>query len=668
MATAARSSAVPYQPHIDGLRAVAVLLVILHHLGNWAWLSGGFVGVDVFFVISGYLITRIVKFELDAGKFSFGRFYKRRVVRLAPAYFVVLFATTIAAIIWMLPEELLAYARSVIASSFFLANVHMWTEVGGYFGARADTVPLLHLWTLAVEEQFYIFWPVILLSTHQFFAGRARVGLILALVVAGVFASQWGVENHPSAAYYLLPTRAFELAARGLLAYLRAPGIRTQRARLAACAGMIMICYSALAFDGGSQFPGYAALVPVVGTAMVLRWGEGTPVGALLSTSIATLIGRSSYPAYLWHWPIIAFLNLNEVPLTTSVGLGVLGATLLLAWLTYRGLELPARRFRPQSAARVILAGAGFPILVSTIMATVIIRLDGMPARFPESINLKSKAIHASPAKARGLCNEAPPRAPLPPEQCVLGRPTGKVDFLLVGDSHANHFTGFMDVLGRDANLRGYDITRSNTPFLTGVDLSMPGEPVYNAAFRPRVEYLRRLIAEEHYHTIVLAGNYAAFYERGVMRAGMISGRAAFELGMRNALAEAQSAASHVVVILPVPVLNGGLHDCPVRSERFHREMECTLPATEFIASTRRLREFIETLQAEFPRVTWVDPSLLICDEEECASEIDGVPLYRDAGHLNDVGSRHLAGKWIEKFGNPLRRSDPDRGEARAGR
>lgn len=196
-------SLIRYQPHIDGLRAVAVLLVILHHLGDWAATRGGYVGVDVFFVISGFLITSIIRKELEAGTCTFGGFYKRRVIRLAPAYFTVLLATTIAAVLWMLPAELLGYARSMAASSLFLANFHMWKEIGDYFGAEAHTAPLLHLWSLAVEEQFYLFWPVALLLGHRLLGNRRMPWVVGAVAIAGVLASQWGVARYPAAAYYL---------------------------------------------------------------------------------------------------------------------------------------------------------------------------------------------------------------------------------------------------------------------------------------------------------------------------------------------------------------------------------------------------------------------------------------------------------------------------------
>lgn len=274
-------SVIRYQPHIDGLRAVAVLLVIFHHLGDWGGLSGGYVGVDVFFVISGYLITSIVRTEVESGRFTFGGFYKRRVVRLAPAYFTVLLATTIAALIWMLPAELLAYVRSMAASSLFLANFHMWKEIGGYFGADADTAPLLHLWSLAVEEQFYLFWPVALLLGHRLLGARWMPWIVVTVAIVGAVVSQWGVERYPAAAYYLLPTRFFELAVGATLAYLPAAAAQHRRvSQLAPILGVVLILYGAITFNPETLFPGYNALAPVLGAALLLRWGGAGGDGA----------------------------------------------------------------------------------------------------------------------------------------------------------------------------------------------------------------------------------------------------------------------------------------------------------------------------------------------------------------------------------------------------
>lgn len=647
---------IKYQAHIDGLRAIAVLLVIFHHLGDWGGLSGGFAGVDVFFVISGFLITSIVKSELEAGQFSIAGFYKKRVIRLVPAYFLILLVTTAAALLWMLPAELLAYARSVIASSLFLANFHMWQEVGGYFGAAAETAPLLHLWSLAVEEQFYLFWPLAMLLAHWLLPRHWLPWLVLAVVVVGALASQWGVERYPAAAYYLLPTRFFELAIGALLAYWPMAEQVRRWHQAAAAGGLALVGYSALAYNKETLFPGYAALVPVLGTAMVLRWGQADVVGRLLGNPVATFVGRVSYPAYLWHWPIIVFFHLNEVPITLPTGIGIVLATLGLAWLTYRWVELPARRLRNHPAGRVIAMVGAAPIAASVVLGMVLIGLQGLPGRFSDSLNHKSLALQASASKARGRCNEGPPTAPLPAEQCILGRPDGQVDFLLVGDSHANHFSGFMDVLASQAGLRGYDMTRSNTPFLADVErwTLRNGAEDLHENFRLRNRYVADLLQRERYGAVVLAGNYTGFYNQEILRGGSLEGRAAFEASMREAIRLADGAADKVILIKTIPLLSDRLHDCTLRAERFGQPLDCTLPATLHREETGDLTRFFAQLQQEFPELVVIEPDTLLCGPQACITELDGTPLYKDDGHLNDIGSRLLAQIWLQEFGNPL--------------
>ncbi len=645
-----------YQPHIDGLRAVAVLLVIFHHLGDWAGLGGGYIGVDVFFVISGYLITSIVKMEIEQRSFTVGGFYKRRVIRLAPAYFLVLGVTTVAGLVWMLPAELIDYSRSAAASSAFLANFFMWREVGGYFGVNADTVPLLHLWSLAVEEQYYVIWPLALLFATALLGRRVMPYLILVLVVAGIAVSEWGVQRYPSAAYYLLPTRFFELMVGSLLAYLPAATAGAALSNVLAGAGGLLVLYAGFSFDRETPFPGFAALIPVVGTAFVIRWGEGTWVGRLLSTRPATGLGLISYPAYLWHWPILVFLGLNQIEVTFAIGMTVLASTLALSWLTWKFVELPARAFRNHPPGRVVILGAALPVLAICFVAWMLVAAGGLPNRFPDSLNKKSAALLAHPNRLRGRCNEGPPTDPLPPERCVLGRPNGPVDFLLVGDSHANHFTGFLDELGKAANLRGYDMTRSNTPFLPGVDRwhLRNGSEDHHEAFVPRNEFVSSLLASNRYRMVVLAGNYTGFADGEIIRAGELSGEAALAVGLRRAIVEAKASADRVMVITTVPLLAPGLSDCPLVNERFGGRTECGLDRLIHDERTAAEDRVFVAIKREFPDVTWVEPEALMCDAIRCKTEMAGVPLYKDSGHLNDHGSRLLAKMLLERCGNPL--------------
>lgn len=653
-----------YRPEVDGLRTVAVMLVILHHLG-WAVLSGGYVGVDVFFVISGYLITGLLLADLRQGHFSIARFYQRRIVRLAPAYFLVLGATSIAALIWMLPAELLNYATSALYSTVFLANFYLWHEVGGYFGAQSDVVPLLHLWSLAVEEQFYLIWPLLLFGAWRLLGRRTLVLFVLIVVIAGAVVSEWGVQNYLAAAYYLLPTRFFELMIGALLAVMPSCDRDDRPSRIArelfSLTGLALIAYSATQFTTERLFPGYSALIPCLGTAFILygaRARRGT-IGTALSLAPMVYIGRISYPAYLWHWPIIAYLNLHRVAIDATMAVQVIGATLLLSALTYHVVEQPFRRaYQGQRLRRVFSIGYALPALLVVGLSLSLKQFDGWPARFPPELALKSQALQSYSNRIRGRCNEGNVTHPLAEDRCILGVADRPVDFILVGDSHANHFTGMLDQMARDAGVRGWDITQSQTIFLPGVRrfYSQDGTIVEHRNFALRNARLERLIAERRFKAVVLGGSFIAFYSsEELTRDGSKPGIDAFEAGFKAALEKIIESGAIPYIITGTPALQAPLsHDCTLNNARFGLDAVCFFSAAEHRALSNSWRRFLVRLSVRYPQIVLIEPDNIICNKRHCLTEIDGLPLYRDRGHLNHLGSELIGKLYLANVGNPL--------------
>jgi peptidoglycan/LPS O-acetylase OafA/YrhL len=331
-----------YRREIDGLRAVAVLPVILFHAG-FSVFSGGYVGVDVFFVISGYLITSILISELEQGNFSIGRFYERRARRILPALFLVMFACLPFAYMWMLPSQLKDFAQSLVAVVFFASNVLFWRE-DGYFAAAAELKPLLHTWSLAVEEQYYLLFPIFLLLLWRF--GRQPVfWTVIAVAVASLLLAEWGWRNMPSANFYLAPTRAWELLAGSICAFMTV-GKPQRSSNMLSAVGLAMIVFAIFVYDEGTPFPSVYALVPVVGTMLIILFAaEGTWVAKLLSLRAFVGIGLISYSAYLWHQPLFAFARLRSLTEPGHMLMGALAvASLLLAWATWRYVEQPFRK------------------------------------------------------------------------------------------------------------------------------------------------------------------------------------------------------------------------------------------------------------------------------------------------------------------------------------
>lgn len=330
-----------YRSEIDGLRSLAVVPVVLFH-ADIALFQGGFVGVDIFFVISGYLITTILIDDLERDDFSILRFYERRARRILPALFFVMLLCIPFAWMWMIPRQFTDFSQSLIAVSVFASNILFWRE-SGYFDAAAEEKPLLHTWSLAVEEQYYVIFPIFLLLFWRF--GKDRVFWMIAGVAAiSLLLSEWGWRNDASANFYLAHTRAWELLAGSIAAFILSKRDVQKNEALAAL-GLAGILFAIFVYDKSTPFPSVYALVPVVGVTLVILYAQaGTMVARLLSLKPLVAIGLISYSVYLWHQPLFAFarLRLIEEPSTLLfIGLSVL--SLVLGWFSWKFIEQPFR-------------------------------------------------------------------------------------------------------------------------------------------------------------------------------------------------------------------------------------------------------------------------------------------------------------------------------------
>jgi peptidoglycan/LPS O-acetylase OafA/YrhL len=374
-----------YRSEIDGLRAVAVLPVILFHAGV-KQMSGGYVGVDIFFVISGFLITRNLVRELEAGQFSLLGFYESRARRILPALFLVLVFTVIFGAFFMLPYELATLGRGLVAVMFFLSNVLFWRE-SGYFAAASELNPLLHTWSLAVEEQYYILFPLLLWACWRWFSRGVIPFLILASLGSFAFAELLSARM-PSANFYMLPTRAWELLAGSLTALylLRCSPPKGWMAEFLSFAGFAAIVFAILTYSSATPFPSSWALLPVLGTvAIIVAASPATALGKLLGTAPLLGIGLISYSAYLWHQPLFAFVRMldpNQHPSQFMMFL-VAGAALVLAWLSWRFVERPFRE-KGRFSRKQIFAFSSLGAVVLVAIGGLIILSNGAPERFPE--------------------------------------------------------------------------------------------------------------------------------------------------------------------------------------------------------------------------------------------------------------------------------------------
>jgi len=603
--------------------------------------------------------------ELKKGDFTFGSFYKRRVIRLAPAYFAVLLVTAAFAYLLMLPAELENFSVSALYSTFFAANFYMWDAVGGYFGTGSDTTPLLHLWSLAVEEQFYVVWPVTLLLLYKLLGGRYLFAAVVIALLLGLAVSEYGAVNYRAAAYYLMPTRAFELLIGASLAFVplavfdRVPQLGRV---LLGLIGLGLILYGNVFFTGETWFPGLNALFPCVGAALLIAFARADDplLGKLLASAPAVGIGKVSYPAYLWHWPIIAFLNLQLVELTPLVCVGVIVGTLLLAALTYQFIEKPAREFRRIRWPKVVGAGFVLPAALFSSAALSAIHWQGVPERFDEALNRKSAAVLSYADTIRGRCNEGSVKSPLEPESCVLGIQKPEVDILLVGDSHANHFSGMIDALAGKAGLRAYDVTQSNTAFLIGVErfYLQDGQVVKHDNFSTRNDVIGNELLPNKYDYVVMGGSFIGHYNNGLFSTGQTptdsSDPKVFRESMVRTITEIIGHGSTPVLIRGNPTFDFNVSDCTLNNLRFGLDKSCHLARDDFEEKFREWGRFVDQLTQQFNQLVVIDPAKVMCDDAWCYSELNGVPLYKDGGHLNYEGSKLIGRLYIEQFGNPF--------------
>lgn len=435
-----------YRPDIDGLRAIAVLSVFAFHL-DAPVLHGGFTGVDIFFVISGYLIGARVSFELRARTFSIFAFWERRVRRIFPAFAAMMAAALVAAYFLMLPNELTSFASSFIAAVLSVSNIWFYLH-SGYFSNLSTTQPLLHTWSLAVEEQFYVVLPAILWLVIRF-APRWEVRILSLIAVLSLILAAFGAYMNPEATFYLLPTRMWELLLGTLVAAGLAPKIRPALGREAAAAvGLLLIAAGFLLINKSTPFPGLAAIPSCLGTAMIIHVGQSgsSTVTRGLAFKPLVWVGLISYSLYLWHWPVIIFAE-HYAPALAGMSHRLLAPVIVVvafvgAWLSWRFVEQPLRRRSAVGRSQLFL-GAGLAALLLSVLGGGALAAGGLPGRFPaKELTAASYLAYKSADYTReGRCfiTSSGKFSDYQPGPCLKLDPARK-NVLVVGDSYAAHY------------------------------------------------------------------------------------------------------------------------------------------------------------------------------------------------------------------------------------
>ncbi|MBE9636044.1 acyltransferase family protein [Salipiger mangrovisoli] len=661
----------PYRPDIDGLRAIAVLSVVLYHFGL-PWLGGGFTGVDVFFVISGFLIGGILWREYDAeGRIRLGAFYLRRFRRLAPAFFTMALATAALSAALLLPFEFREFGKSLIAATVYLSNVLFFRQAG-YFDSGAETKPLLHTWSLAVEEQFYIFLPLLILAL-----ARNRTVLLMALVTiwaASLGASILATPSQPGAAFYLFPFRAWELLTGVLLAIWGLETGRVWRGHPAlSWAGLALVLGAALLIPAGPMFPGVLALAPVLGAVLLIASGTGdSPVNRALSHPAALFFGRISYSLYLWHWPVVTLsLYLRGAyssPLEASCWMALAVA---LAWLSWRYVEMPMRRARLSGV--VLLTGTALASGATLALGAWLYLGDGLADRFDASVR-PHIAASADFLQDWSRCT-TPASGPLMGiETCPIG-PEGTPQVLVWGDSHVRAFKEGLDLAAQDAGVPALIIWRAGCPPLFGLrKTESAAKPAQDRACAQANLQIRQALPElPELQRIALIGRWT-YYAQG-SGIGLDAGNTItlfpadaptpaeapqshiLAEAVRTTVAELRREVPQVIALRQPPEIP--LYDSRVAArEAAHAGWPLaphpvTDPDVPISALAQRVAEAEAPWRALAARdeIAFIDSWPRFCDAETCHALQDGAGWYFDNNHVTNTAALGLRDLFAPVFG-----------------
>lgn len=636
-----------YRADIDGLRSIAIISVLLFHLFPQQ-LRGGFIGVDVFFVISGFLITGIL---VKQERFSIQQFYVRRVKRIFPALAAVLAACLVLGW-WLLhPEEYRALGKHVFAGAAFSANVALYRE-SGYFDTLSETKPLLHLWSLGVEEQYYVVWPLLVAALRR--RPRVLVATTLLLMAASLLTSVWLTGVSPSAAFYLPASRFWELSCGALLATQQklwpaseahlSPKLR----QWLAGAGMALVAIGLWIIDEKTPFPSGWAALPVVGTTAIIAAGPQTAIARALSHPLPVWIGLISYPLYLWHWPLLALTRSvagQEISVAARCALGFLAV--VLAHLTYAKLEIPLRRAALLGRTPVLASA----VAIMGLLGAAVFALDGVPGR----VNLEKLAFDEPKLPCPdGLKSPADARL----DYCSTNRPGAPVA-AFVGDSHAAHLFSAME---HGVTAPWLLVAHYSCPPVLGIEVQTD-YPACRAKAAFVLNYLTSAKADS-IHRVYLS-LYSGYAHTEAYAAEHVAAKAGppkvtidghsdgptklrlLEQGLSRAIATLQSASKEVVLVLDNPEFPFRPNRCapglPARtalSEWVLEDHSCSVSLASVQGRQEAYRALVERIRLRHPGLRVVDPLAALCTSGDCPVLRDGALLYMDSHHLSRKGAQ----------------------------
>ncbi|MGC9400803.1 acyltransferase family protein [Vibrio genomosp. F10] len=602
-----------YRPDIDGLRAIAVLVVVLYHAGVKS-ISGGFVGVDVFFVISGYVIMLSMLKMLKDGTFSIAEFYFRRARRIMPALFFMLLITTIFSYVWFLPSLFDDYLKSLLSSLGFVSNFYFWSTTH-YFGASAELKPLLHTWSLSVEEQYYIFMPIYVALVYRYFGQNWKLALYPPFIISLVLSS-YLIDKAASANYFMLPTRGWELLLGAIIA--AAPPFKVSsrwQSWILGFLGLGMIVFSAVYYSKYTPFPGYSALIPCLGTAFIILAGSrpsashatDNPIGSFLATRPLLYIGTISYSLYLLHWPVTVFFRYQLLaPLTAIHTVGILLISVTLAVFSYHFVEKPYRYSKGAKRSSVFtFTGAGMASFA--IAAVILLHFNSQSAVRPTLANTVNKAP-TSPC----FLMDAKNYSQWSESECTINNRHGnQPKILLWGDSFLNHYAPGIKLNGKELNAQFVKYSSAGCPPI--LNFESYALPYCNDFNRNAID----VIKENQYDLVIISAKWTDHVKNGLEH-------------IQSTLLELDALGVRYLVIGQSPQFITDvsiINDLKGKNESNH-----SWPIT-----------FGPDINNELGRIlnhkNFINPMNNLCLDGACPYKQQNILLYSDYGHLSEQGS-----------------------------
>ncbi|MCL9684987.1 acyltransferase family protein [Legionella maioricensis] len=645
-----------YRPDIDGLRAIAILFVLFFH-GGLKLFPSGFIGVDIFFVISGFLITGIIHESLENNHFSFSEFYSRRLWRLQPVFICLMLITSLLTLSFYLPDDLIQYFKSARKTSLFISNTFFERVTTGYFSPNNNQLPLLHTWSLSIEWQCYLILPIVIYGLYRAL-GKHHITKIIYLLTLLFFAlSLYFSLNYPTKTYYQLLSRIFEFLIGSCVALSHNRfSFNKYVLDLISAVALLALFYIATRHNINTGFPNWYAFVLCVATGVLLAIGKDHPkliLTQFLSVRPIVFIGLISYSLYIWHWPVFALIRYLGLEETPAILLLAFGFVFMTAYISWRFIEKPARKFKNIKLSYSLIYLLILPILIMHLGDYVIKNHEGYPQRFEEAARVYAQLQqYANPQ--RPLCLQE--KNVEIDSNCLLGakNSNSKTGFM-IGDSYSNHYWGFMDILGQKANI-------SILAHATAACLSLPGisqydwnTKVYKACQEQTTRYYN-MIKTNHYDYVIIGQNWNGYLNNKLIPQSDSSEQVKehIEKALDEALQIIIASGSKPVLIKSIE-LGDNTRDCFF--DHIKRRSEYNPERCNFNIALNEQQwqnALFSRMKNKYAQLIIIDPKTVQCPEGRCKADINGVPVFRDAGHITDYASYHLGNIYLQHYKNPL--------------